>query len=100
MSQIPRFCFVGTSSQNKKASPMYLFNVCILMKQNTYISNVFWNHTWWSSRWRAISTMISEVNVSEFIYRLFHEGFYSIVGTNIAAYSQLFILKFFYTSFI
>ena len=34
-------------------------------------------------------TKISEVNSFAFIYRLFHEDFSSIVGTNTVAYSQL-----------
>ena len=31
---------------------------------------------------RALCTMIAEVNLSAFIYRLFHEDFSSIVGIN------------------
>ena len=35
-----------------------------------------------------ICTEISEVNLSAFIYRLFHEDFSSIIRTNTVAYSQ------------
>ena len=34
---------------------------------------MFQNHTWESAQWRALCTKISEVNLSAFIYRLFHE---------------------------
>ena len=38
---------------------------------------------WWSAQQRALCTKISEVNISAFIYRLFHEDFSSsIVGIN------------------
>ena len=33
-------------------------------------------------------TKISEVNLSTFIYRLFHEDFSSIIGTNTVAYAS------------
>ena len=35
----------------------------------------------------ALCTMISEVNLSAFIYRLFHEDFFTIILTNILDYS-------------
>ena len=50
-------------------------------------SIVFWNHTW-----RAVCTKISELNLSAFIYRLFHEDFSSIVGINRVQYIVLIVL--------
>ena len=51
--------------------------------KNTYVyhcqfSIMFLNHTWWSAQWGALCTIISEVNLSEFIYRRIHEDFSSI----------------------
>ena len=43
-------------------------------------SVMFWNHVVECSR-RALCTETSEVNLSAFIYRLFHEDFSSIIGT-------------------
>ena len=37
---------------------------------------------WWNAQWRALCTQISEVNLSAFIYRLFHEDFTSEVFVN------------------
>ena len=47
-----------------------------------YNSDLYWNHTWWSAQWRALRTKITEVNLSLFIYRLFHEDFSPIMGIN------------------
>ena len=49
--------------------------------QTLYTSDLFWNDTWYSAQWRALCTEIIEVNLSAFIYRLFHEDFSSIYGT-------------------
>ena len=38
---------------------------------------------WLPAQWRALSTNITEVHLSEFVYRLFHEEFSPIVGTNL-----------------
>ena len=38
-------------------------------------------------QWRALCTKITEVNLSAFIYRLFHEDFSSLVGINPVASS-------------
>ena len=42
----------------------------------TYDSDLFWNHKWQSAQWRALCTNITELNLSAFAYRLFHEGLY------------------------
>ena len=36
-------------------------------------SNMFWNNTWKGDQCRVLCINISEVNLSAFIYRLFHE---------------------------
>ena len=36
---------------------------------------MFCSHTWQSAQWRAFCTKITEVNLSAFVYWLFHEDF-------------------------
>ena len=71
---------------------VYWFNLEFMFKR-TYNSNVFWNHTWWSAQQRALCIEISKVNLSAFIYRLFHEDFSAIIGTN-TGFSNLCVSKF------
>ena len=52
------------------------------LKTQAYNSNLFWNHTWLGAQWRASSSKITEVKLSAFVYRLFHDDFSPIVGTN------------------
>ena len=42
----------------------------------SYNSDLFWNHTWQSAPWRPLHTKNTEVILSVFVYRLFHEDFY------------------------
>ena len=59
--------------------PLYnvgLYNI-LYMFIDTYDSNLFWDHKWWSSQWRASLTKITKINSSAFPYRLFYEDFSS-----------------------
>ena len=48
------------------------------LTKECYNWDLFWNHTWQSDQWRALCTEITEVNLSEFVCRLFHEDVSSI----------------------
>ena len=49
------------------------------MIQLSYNYNVFWNHMWQSAQWLVLCTKLTEINLSAFIYRLFHEDFSSFL---------------------
>ena len=60
----------------------------------TYNSDIFWNNTWLSAQWRALCTKVTEVNLSVFVYRLFHEDFSPIIGTNFRHVFAVLIMAF------
>ena len=50
-----------------------------MWESKSYNSDLFWNHTWKSAQWRALCTKITDVNLSVFVYRLFHEDLSPII---------------------
>ena len=59
----------------------------IFICKHSYNSTLFWNHVIQLEshvvECSALCTKITKVNYPPFVYRLFHEDFSAIVGTNI-----------------
>ena len=83
-------CITSEISKNNYAEESICHIIPIIIQLHmtcVYISNpcnstLFWNYTWQSVQWRALCTKITEVNLSGFVYRLFHEDFSPIIRTN------------------
>ena len=43
---------------------------------------MFWNQMWKGAQWSVLCTKTSEVNLSIFIYKLFHGDLLSVIRTN------------------
>ena len=59
-----------------------------------YDSNSSWNHKWSRVQWRALCTNITEVNLSAFSYRLFHDDFSSIVRAKFSQSVELLVFMY------
>ena len=52
-------------------------------------SDLLWNHTWQSAQWQSLNAMGTEVNLSVFVYKVFHEDFSPFVRTIIDDFSTI-----------